>query len=385
MNEKLVRNTQRLVEWFKQEALPLWSTVGINPDNLGSYERLDASGKPDLDVNLRVRVQARQMFTYSVAHYFGWTDVAPQVVKGLAQFVDNFGRHPSGQGYVHLLNANYEVIDSKQDLYDHAFFLLSLSWRYRAFNDDESKMEAEELVAFLDEKFGQKCGGWSEGDYDAPCRRQNPHMHLFEAFMSWYEASGDASWLARAGEMFALFETRFFDESENVLLEFFNDDWTPLAGDKGRIVEPGHMFEWVWLLRWYQACSGREVSRYADALFQKGLEIGLNQNGLAYDAVTADGKVLDATKRCWPLIELVKAGLVQATAGHEQGEQIAADALERLIDRYLVSSTPGAYIDQLNANDEVSVDVAPASTLYHLIVVAVEAQDYLQQLEMDNE
>lgn len=286
---------------------------------------------------------------------------------------------------MHLLNANYEVIDSKQDLYDHAFFLLSLSWRYRAFNDDESKMEAEELVAFLDEKFGQKCGGWSEGDYDAPCRRQNPHMHLFEAFMSWYEASGDASWLARAGEMFALFETRFFDDSENVLLEFFNDDWTPLAGDKGRIVEPGHMFEWVWLLRWYQACSGREVSRYADALFQKGLEIGLNQNGLAYDAVTADGKVLDATKRCWPLIELVKAGLVQATAGHEQGEQIAADALERLIDRYLVSSTPGAYIDQLNADDEVSVDVAPASTLYHLIVVAVEAQDYLQQLEMDNE
>lgn len=54
MNEKLVRNTQRLVEWFKQEALPLWSTVGINPDNLGSYERLDASGKPDLDVNLQI-------------------------------------------------------------------------------------------------------------------------------------------------------------------------------------------------------------------------------------------------------------------------------------------------------------------------------------------
>jgi mannose-6-phosphate isomerase len=40
------------------------------------------------------------------------------------------------------------------------------------------------------------------------------------------------------------------------LREFFDGDWNPLASDEGRIVEPGHQFEWAWLLNGWASIIG---------------------------------------------------------------------------------------------------------------------------------
>ena len=43
----------------------------------------------------------------------------------------------------------------------------------------------------------------------------------------------------------------FIDAHNGALHEFFDADWNPAPGIEGRIVEPGHQFEWAWLLlRW---------------------------------------------------------------------------------------------------------------------------------------
>ena len=44
--------------------------------------------------------------------------------------------------------------------------------------------------------------------------------------------------------------TRFIDPETGVLREFFDADWRAPGGEDG-LVEPGHQFEWAWLLqRW---------------------------------------------------------------------------------------------------------------------------------------
>lgn len=104
----------------------------------------------------------------------------------------------------------------------------------------------------------------------------------------------------------------------------------------------------------------------------------MDKSGLLFDAVTPDGQVLDRNKRCWGLTELIKASLVQIREGNSQAETIAIKAVDDLFRYYLCASTLGSYIDQRGAQDEIVVDVAPASTLYHLIVVAMELVDHFE-------
>jgi len=380
MSNDIKSQTQRLVRWLEQDALPLWSTRGIHPTLGASFERLRPDGEVDTEVDIRVRVQARQAFFFAAAKTCGWCDNGAELARGLMTFAESHAAHPSaGGGFTHLLNPQFEVIDNKQDLYDHAFFLLAYAWLYRATGERTALDKANVLVAHLDARFGADYGGWEEGDYRYTVRRQNPHMHLFEACMALYEASAEAHWLARAGELFSLFEARFYCPKQGVLFEFFSADWSLAEGAIGQVVEPGHMMEWVWLLDWYARLSGRPVKRYTGVLYRRALEIGLTaDSGLLYDSVTPEGKILQHTKRCWGLTELIKASLVMAREGEPGAEARAADAVESLFRYYLCGTTPGSYVDQRGKNDEVTVAEAPASTLYHLLVLAQELIRYCQ-------
>lgn len=377
MSEQLKAAAQRLENWFKNDAIPLWQARGLDLKTGANYERLLPDGSVDFEADVRTRVQARQAFVFLVAADNGWCTQGVEIAQNILAFAQKNAAHPSaGGGYTHLMDKNFKVIDSKQDLYDHAFFILANAWLYRVSGDLLALEEAEKIVAHLDARFGSHCGGWLEGDYAYTCRRQNPHMHLFEAFLALYDATGNAKWLARVGELFSLFQTRFFDAEQQVLFEFFQDDWQRCDDARGDLVEPGHMMEWVWLLDWYNRCSGRPVRQYTRALYEKALAIGMGPSGLLFDAVTPDGRVVDAKKRCWCMTELIKASLVQIREGNANAEAIAIKAVNDLFAYYLCASTPGAYVDQRGANNEIVVNLAPASTLYHLIVAAVELKDH---------
>ncbi|AWB65986.1 mannose-6-phosphate isomerase [Saccharobesus litoralis] len=387
---KLTRLQQvsvKFANWLKQESIPLWATKGIDATTGGSHERLTLQGEPDLECNRRVRVNYRQMFVFAMANELGWIDNGQQLVNQLHQFVNRYGANPEQPGtYAHLLGPQGNILDSKQDTYDLAFYLLSCAWRFRAFEDTKAMQEADAMMANLDSYIKGLKGGWLEGDYSADKRRQNPHMHLFEAFMALYDASQQPKWLARAGEIFNMFESHFYDAGARVLLEYFNADWTPQFGTHGKIVEPGHMLEWVWLLREYSDRTSAPVDSYANTLYDNAIAFGKNVTGLIYDETTETGKVIKATKRCWPMTELIKASVAQAKQATDaelkaQYEDNAAEAIEVLMEFYVNNDVKGGYFDQLDADDKVIAEFAPASTLYHLIIAAREALNYCNQTD----
>lgn len=369
----------RLTHWIKNDALPLWMARGIEPESGAHYERLTAAGDVDVDANIRVRVQARQAFFFAAAYSRGWCPDGKLKAQQLLRFVDQHARHPSANaGFTHLLDKHFSIIDSKQDLYDHAFFLLAFAWCYRVSNDDIYLHEAEDLMAHLDNRFHSPHGGWTEGDYAYECRRQNPHMHLLEAFLALYDVSNNEQWLVRADEVIQLFEVHFFDPEHKVLYEFFQEDWSRLPDERGLIVEPGHMLEWVWLLDAYGRRRQKNMSHYATALYEHTLAMGISPSGLVLSAVAPDGRVIDASKRCWGMTEFIKAGVVQIAAGNPNAEAVVIKAVDDLFRYFLCAPTPGSYIDQRGANDEVVVDLAPASTLYHIMVAAMELADCVE-------
>lgn len=381
MSETLNAAANRLENWIKDDAIPLWLERGLDSVTGANYERLTPAGTPDYESSVRVRVQARQAFFFAAAYDRGWCSQGKDVAISLLKFVQQHAAHPTaGAGYTHLMDKNFKITDFKQDLYDHAFFLLANAWCYRVSGDIGYVQEAERLVTHLDLRFGSAAGGWGEGDYDYSCRRQNPHMHLFEAFLALFDATGDERWLKRADDIFVLFEKYFFDPSSGVLFEFFDDDWNRLPNAKGDTVEPGHMMEWVWLLDWYSRRRHCSVKQYTSVLYKRGLELGMDKSGLLFDAVKPDGEIIDSNKRCWGLTELIKASLVQIREGNPKAEEIAIKSVDNLFRYYLCASTPGSYVDQRGAADEVVVDLAPASTLYHLIVAAMELVDHVKPI-----
>ncbi|HEX5056204.1 MAG TPA: AGE family epimerase/isomerase [Gammaproteobacteria bacterium] len=383
LDERLRRAARRYESWFREHALPLWAGTGFNPDARAFRERMLQDGAPDLKADIRVRVQARQIFVYAYARHLGWYEDGAAPATQALTFVERLAAHPKG-GYVHLLDSGYKkVIDAKQDLYDHAFVLLAYAWCYRAFGIDSALQKAAALVDYLDRVFGSDQGGWLEGDYFAPYRRQNPHMHMLEALLALYDASGERRWLERAGQLVRLFETSFYDSGHKVLREYFTSDWK-VHPEQGDLVEPGHMMEWSWLLRWYESRAGRPLAQYVDALYTQARALGTAPSGLLLDEIAPDGRIISATKRCWPQTEYIKASLAQARAGRREFEVVAADAIERLFRYYLDEAVqPGLYLDRRDTADRIIPGPVPASTLYHLIMAAGEASAYCRERESE--
>ena len=126
-----------------------------------------------------------------------------------------------------------EVLDSRKDCYDHAFALFALSTLYQAGGDGEVLKRASRTMDVIETRFGEpEHGGYLEettADWQdrTVIRRQNPHMHLLEAFLAFHEASGDERALAGAREIVALFRQRFRDADTGALGEHFTRDWRP--------------------------------------------------------------------------------------------------------------------------------------------------------------
>jgi len=374
MSKPLQAALDNYINWMQKKALPLWRTKGI--DRYGaSIEQFLANGDPDSLSNKRMRVQARQMFVFSAAQSYGWIDDGMTLVASIDRFVTQNAIVSNTKQIAHLLDSKNNIINSNFDLYDVAFFLLAYAWRYKVFNDLNALNSANKMLISIDYQLKESPGGWMEGDYDAPYRRQNPHMHLFESFLSLYQVSNDAKWLAKAGEIYCLFETIFFDHKNGVLIEYFDNHWQPVSGALGRTVEPGHMMEWVWLLRQYQKFTNCPVNEYCEKLYHNALKLGLDKkSGLLFDEVCISGAVIKKSKRCWPMTEWIKASLAQSSIADDEYDYSsdALAAVTQLSNRYLDAFQSGQYVDSVDKNDKVVVSSAPASTLYHLMTAAIE-------------
>ncbi|WOI52853.1 AGE family epimerase/isomerase [Parvularcula sp. LCG005] len=385
MTTTLKTAAARFANWAQQDALPLWYQTAGDATG-GFFEDLTMDGVPRKDEIRRVRVQPRQAYVYAHAHMLGWAECGQAASDHgfdymMEKATGTSATDGSFAGIAHRLHADGSVSDPKRDTYDHAFVLLACAWRFDAFGDTEARKTAAACLRYLDQTMGQPDGSFLEGDPASLPRRQNPHMHLFEAFMALARATGDAAYTGRARRIFALFETHFFDARNGVLLEFFNQDWS-LNADKGDIIEPGHMVEWVWLLDQYQELTGTDVSAYMTPLYDNAIRLGTDaKSGFLVDAISmTPGKAIPATRRTWVQTEYIKSSLVMARRGRPELATKAAELIDMLFATYLNTEVQGGYIDQFGADGKMISTVMPTSTLYHLISAAAEAKKTVEAL-----
>lgn len=367
---------RRFADWVGKTALPFWLTAAWDARRGGFHEALAFDGRPALQTFRRVRVQARQVHVFATASRLSFADGEALARAGFDYLIEKACPDFGARGCVHRLSPDGAIQDARRDLYDQAFLLLACASMHRAFGDPRALDLAARACAYLDEALASPSGGYAEDDSGTLPRRQNPHMHLFEAFLALYEATGEEGYRARADAMLSLFEQKFFDRKAGVLREFFDDDWRA-DPQKGRVIEPGHMAEWVWLLARRERLGGADFAATKRALFFSATA-ACDAAGFLVDEATI-GAAPSGARRLWPQTEFIKAAIAMDAAGDPAAAAAGAAMIARLFETYLAEPVAGLWCDRFDAAGGRMAQDVPASILYHLFDAAAEARAHLER------
>jgi mannose/cellobiose epimerase-like protein (N-acyl-D-glucosamine 2-epimerase family) len=373
--ERAQAASKRLDAWLLERAYPLWADVGFDSATGRFREKIALDGTP-VHLPSRGRVPPRQIYAFSVAPEFGWTGDARGIVrKGLDRFIqdhlrpDGLSRPIGGEG------GN----DGPIELYDQAFALFGLAAAHPS-TEGGLERKATGLRLALRAKLSHPAGAFRTEWPPRTPLSSNPHMHLLEASLAWAALTPDPAWPALAQEIVDLAGDRFIDPDSGALREFFAEDWRPAEGLAGRIVEPGHQYEWAWLLlRWAERTGDARLRQMALRLIEVAETHGVNeQRGVAVDQLLDDLSVHRATARLWPQTERIKAGSLAARlTGQDSYWDMAAEAAEAL-EGYLRTPVEGLWRDVLLPSGDFAEEPAPASSLYHIVVALSVLREELQ-------
>lgn len=197
-------------------------------------------------------------------------------------------------------------------------------------------------------------------------------MHYLEALLCLAEVTERPRYLERADECVGLLTSRFIEPSHGAIVEHFDETWSPVPG--GTVCEPGHHYEWIWLLRRWQRLSRCDVDTVVDGLYRHAASFGHDPEGFIVDELDVTGHVTKPSRRVWPHAEGVKANAVEHEHGRPGSPAQAHRLLDVLLERFLSVSTAGGWMDRLTEHGAPADSYMPASTLYHVIFAVAAAR-----------
>ncbi len=256
--------------------------------------------------------QCRQMFVMARGYELSGEQAYLTALRKGADFLLSNFRDQEYGGWFWSISPSGQVLDAAKDTYGHAFVLFGLAHAARVTGDTRYRDAALRTWAEMKLRLRYSSGFFkprTTRDYSRIewVNSQNPMMHLFEALLALYDATGSKTILLEAEEHAARIFTRLYQDRPGYLPENFDADWRPLAPAARGYIEMGHQFEWAFLL-------SEGVSRGLPPRFlQTGrrlLEYGMK----AYDADSGgifsrgdyDGTVQRGAKEWWQQCESLR-------------------------------------------------------------------------------
>src|SRR5689334_6372777 len=195
-----------LVDGFSQRmrktVLPFWVSQGFDSEAALFAERTDLNGKLVRDVPHRAMVQARQIYVYCDAERTGENPGhGERAIQSLENLLSRFSdENDLRKGLAFSVSVDGAIISLDRDAYTHAFVLFALASAIRLTRDTRLLRAIESLVKFVDEHLTDNDAGGFFNRYPSPeiFKRQNPTMHMLEAYLALHEALPSGQFLDRA-------------------------------------------------------------------------------------------------------------------------------------------------------------------------------------------
>ena len=150
------------------------------------------------------------------------------------------------------------------------------------------------------------------------------------------------------------------------------------CNDRGGQVEPGHQFEWSWLIGEVARLTGPSggLEEKGQALFDWAERHGMNRDlGGIFNILDINGEILDDGMRLWPVTEYLKAVATQSSLAPVQRQERLVENLGFLLEHYF--QPDGRWHEYLRRDLSPSSDYLPASSLYHILMAYLVLRENL--------
>ena len=345
------------------------------------FAYLDSAGQPLPDQGSQLWLGARMTHCFSVAAMEGRPGARDIAAHGVDFYLRGAGRDHDYGGWFATVGGSEP--NDRKELYGQAFVLLAASSAALAgvVGGDELLREALAVLdRFWVEEDGRALEAFDRTFTTADTYRgQNANMHLTEAYLAAYEATGDPAILNRAARIAQHIAGGASSSAEGAwrLPEHFDERWQPLL-DHNRAEprhpfrpygsQPGHWLEWTKLLLQLRGlgASGDWIDAAATNLFEGAYADAWAANGGFCYTVDWDGTPVVPERYAWEVAE----GLGAAAALFRlTGDQRFADRYDELwdyVDRVFIDHEHGSWFPEVDVDNRPVVGTwAGKPDLYH--------------------
>ncbi|TPG86584.1 AGE family epimerase/isomerase [Pseudomonas mandelii] len=354
---------------FQDVIVPLWQGPGWNADMALPYEALDAEHQPLPPQRYRAMACARQLYLFS--SLIGQVPAAEERAAALFGSLQQHFHDAEHGGWFYSVDPHGAPLDQRKDLYTHAFILFACAHYW-----DKVREPRVESVLNAALEVGAQRFATGDGLYEASLDRdwsslesgplQNPLMHLAEAFLATLSMREDVAVQDALVELCTAMQKRFIDPQHGVLME------KPL-GSVDNWFEPGHQFEWYFLLESSSLLRGLTLHASLERAFTFTEQLGVDQQTGAVRAMLdlePNGPPRDATQRIWAQAEYLRALTLRPDS--------EAAVLRQLQALQQHSLHKGGWYECRDENGDVTRRDMPSTTPYHLATCYRGLAEYLR-------
>ena len=351
---------------FQDVIVPLWQGPGWNADMALPYEALDAGHQPLPPQRYRAMACARQLYLFS--SLIGQVPAAEERAAALFRSLQQHFHDAEHGGWFYSIDPQGAPMDQRKDLYTHAFILFACAHYWGKVREPLVESVLNATLEVLAQRFAT-----GDGLYEASLDRdwssldsgplQNPLMHLAEAFLATLSVREDIAVQRALVELCTAMQKRFIDPHHSVLME------KPL-GAVDNWFEPGHQFEWYFLLESSPLLHGSKLHASLERAFVLTEQLGVDpQTGAVTAMLDLNGSAKDATQRIWAQAEYLRALTLRPNS-----EGLVQRQLQALQQRFLHAR---GWYECRDEQGEVSRKDMPSTTPYHLATCYRGLVDYL--------
>ena len=351
---------------FQNVIVPLWQGPGWNAELALPYEALDAEHSPLPPQRYRAMACARQLYVFS-----SLIGQVPAAEERSAQLFSSLQRHfhdAEHGGWFYSIDALGAPLDQRKDLYTHAFILFACAHYWDKVREPSVGHVLDTALEVIAQRFAT-----GDGLYEACLERdwtslqtgplQNPLMHLAEALLATLAARQDDAVQSMLVTLCTAMQQRFIDPQQGVLME------KPL-GAVDNWYEPGHQFEWYFLLESSPLLRGSQLHASLERAFAFTEQSGVDPHSGAVKAMLdLNGQARDATQRIWAQAEYLRALTLRPDA--------EAAVLRQLLALQQNFLHAGGWHECRDEQGQVSRKDMPSTTPYHLATCYRGLAEYL--------
>jgi sulfoquinovose isomerase len=370
--------------WLAARADELFDLFGTRTINRrGGFRELDRTGSLRTEANAArpVHLTARTVHCFAIGTLLGRPG-APEMVDHGMEYLWSRYRDAEHGGYFWSVD-DAGPADAMKQGYGQAFVLLAASSALTVGHPLAGPMLAD-VSEVIDRRFWEERHGAIAEEFAADWtpvpgyRGQNSNMHLTEALMAAFEATGERLYLQRAERIADLVIRRSAGAMDWRVPEHFGEDWTVDPGYAGNEMfrpsgtTPGHWLEWSRLLLQLWVLGQRQLAWLpgaARSLFAQAMALGWDEvHGGFFYTLDWENRPLRRTKLWWPLCEGVGAAHFLGELAAEPGDEAAYRRIWGAIARGFLDSEHGGWQEECAEDLSPSFEIFPGKgDIYHAL------------------